>query len=215
MTLFIVPGVIYFFWRNARRQWVCASCGSPELVALDSPRGRQLSQDSPELAHPRVCPSCGREIATSARFCKFCGVPTSSDSAQASARPPTATQGFASAPMASGGPSRAAIAWVTVGVVVGLVVIGAMLGGGSSPRDRDPYCQDWFDTIDRIQAQGASLATASLLLDEERQVALEASTGSANADVRAAATALYEAFGQDDDTIFRDAMRSFLDACTS
>jgi hypothetical protein len=42
--MFIVPGVIYSLWRLSKRRKVCRSCGSPELVPLDSPRGKQLSK---------------------------------------------------------------------------------------------------------------------------------------------------------------------------
>lgn len=40
---FIVPGVIYSVWRLASKYQACPSCGSKEIVPLDSPRGRELA----------------------------------------------------------------------------------------------------------------------------------------------------------------------------
>lgn len=37
---FIVPGVIYSIWRMTTRHAACASCGSKQLVPLDSPVAR-------------------------------------------------------------------------------------------------------------------------------------------------------------------------------
>ena len=42
--LFIVPGFIYSLWRLSSSRRVCASCGSEDLVPLDSPVGRKLLQ---------------------------------------------------------------------------------------------------------------------------------------------------------------------------
>lgn len=38
---FIVPGIIYTIWRSSTRRWVCASCGSPAVIPLDSPIAKQ------------------------------------------------------------------------------------------------------------------------------------------------------------------------------
>jgi hypothetical protein len=40
--MFIIPGLIYSLWRLSTRRKVCGSCGSHELVPLNSPRGKQL-----------------------------------------------------------------------------------------------------------------------------------------------------------------------------
>ncbi|MCE5185066.1 MAG: YqaE/Pmp3 family membrane protein [Planctomycetaceae bacterium] len=39
---FLLPGLIYSIWRLSSRSVVCRSCGSPNLVPLDSPVGMQL-----------------------------------------------------------------------------------------------------------------------------------------------------------------------------
>ena len=39
---FLVPGILYSFWRISSRCKVCRKCDSPNLVPLDSPRGREL-----------------------------------------------------------------------------------------------------------------------------------------------------------------------------
>lgn len=39
---FIIPGLIYSFWRLSSRKMVCAVCGSPNMVPVDSPRGKKL-----------------------------------------------------------------------------------------------------------------------------------------------------------------------------
>jgi hypothetical protein len=46
--MFIVPGLIYSLWRLSTRRKVCGACGSPELVPLDSPRGKQLLRGQSE-----------------------------------------------------------------------------------------------------------------------------------------------------------------------
>lgn len=40
---FLVPGLIYSFWRISTRHDVCQRCGSAELVPVDSPVGRELA----------------------------------------------------------------------------------------------------------------------------------------------------------------------------
>ena len=40
--LFIIPGVFYSIWRIASKYWGCRSCGSRDIVPIDSPRGRQI-----------------------------------------------------------------------------------------------------------------------------------------------------------------------------
>lgn len=40
--MFIIPGLIYSFWRLSARKTVCGSCGSPNLIPIDSPMGKKL-----------------------------------------------------------------------------------------------------------------------------------------------------------------------------
>lgn len=40
--MFIIPGLIYSFWRISSRKKVCGSCGSQNLIPQDSPMGRKL-----------------------------------------------------------------------------------------------------------------------------------------------------------------------------
>lgn len=42
---FIIPGVIYSFWRLSARKKVCSACGSPNMIPTDSPRGKKLLED--------------------------------------------------------------------------------------------------------------------------------------------------------------------------
>lgn len=42
--LFIFPGIIYSVWRMTSRHKACRSCGATNLVPLDSPIGRKMSQ---------------------------------------------------------------------------------------------------------------------------------------------------------------------------
>jgi hypothetical protein len=42
--LFLLPGLIYSIWRFTTVGRACRSCGSRNLIALDSPRGRMLVQ---------------------------------------------------------------------------------------------------------------------------------------------------------------------------
>lgn len=45
--LLLVPGIIYSIWRRSSRHPVCQSCGSTELVPIDSARGRSISGAQP------------------------------------------------------------------------------------------------------------------------------------------------------------------------
>ena len=38
----LVPGIIYSLWRGSSRHNVCASCGNPALVPLNSPTGIKM-----------------------------------------------------------------------------------------------------------------------------------------------------------------------------
>jgi hypothetical protein len=40
--LFLIPGLLYSVWRHTSRYQGCTSCGSPDLIPLDSPRAQQL-----------------------------------------------------------------------------------------------------------------------------------------------------------------------------
>jgi len=42
---FIFPGIIYSIWRLTTKVLTCPSCGSSNLVPLDSPRGKKLLQE--------------------------------------------------------------------------------------------------------------------------------------------------------------------------
>lgn len=39
---FIIPGLIYSIWRRSGLSNRCRSCGSGDVIPLDSPRGRKL-----------------------------------------------------------------------------------------------------------------------------------------------------------------------------
>lgn len=41
-VLFIVPGMIYTAYRAKNRPSICRSCGSTDMIPVDSPRGREL-----------------------------------------------------------------------------------------------------------------------------------------------------------------------------
>lgn len=40
--MFIIPGLIYSFWRLSTRADVCPACKQPGMIAVASPRGSQL-----------------------------------------------------------------------------------------------------------------------------------------------------------------------------
>jgi len=42
---FILPGLIYSVWRSSSRYSVCSTCGSLEIVGLDTPRGQSLNRE--------------------------------------------------------------------------------------------------------------------------------------------------------------------------
>ncbi len=39
---FFVPGIIYSIWRLVTRYPACKACGSPEIVPVESPKGKEL-----------------------------------------------------------------------------------------------------------------------------------------------------------------------------
>lgn len=39
---FIVPGIIYSFWRLGSKYKACRACGSAEIIPTDSPRAQQI-----------------------------------------------------------------------------------------------------------------------------------------------------------------------------
>jgi predicted RNA-binding Zn-ribbon protein involved in translation (DUF1610 family) len=41
----ILPGLIYSIWRITSRHFICPTCGSPELIPVDSPRGKKLIKE--------------------------------------------------------------------------------------------------------------------------------------------------------------------------
>ncbi len=42
---FIVPGLIYSFWRLGTRKQICSACKSPDLVPPASPVGRKIAAE--------------------------------------------------------------------------------------------------------------------------------------------------------------------------
>jgi len=41
---FLIPGFIYSLWRLTTRHKACASCGSTNLIPVDSPNGKRLME---------------------------------------------------------------------------------------------------------------------------------------------------------------------------
>jgi hypothetical protein len=41
---FLVPGLIYSFWRQSSKYEACAKCNATNLMPVDTPRGQQLAQ---------------------------------------------------------------------------------------------------------------------------------------------------------------------------
>ncbi len=48
--LFIVPGVLYSLWRLTTRAKACRSCGSENMLPLNSPRGKKLQNEFRDVA---------------------------------------------------------------------------------------------------------------------------------------------------------------------
>ena len=51
---FVVPGLIYSIWRLTTRHAVCARCGSPLIIPLDTPRGQALVKEIGEAGRQSV-----------------------------------------------------------------------------------------------------------------------------------------------------------------
>ena len=42
---FLLPGLIYSVWRLSSKKRVCESCGSADLIPVDSPAGQKLLKE--------------------------------------------------------------------------------------------------------------------------------------------------------------------------
>ena len=42
---FLIPGLVYSFWRLSARKTVCGVCGSPNMIPADSPKGKKLMEE--------------------------------------------------------------------------------------------------------------------------------------------------------------------------
>jgi hypothetical protein len=52
---FIVPGIIYSYWRRNDKDKVCASCGNKTLIPANTPMGKKLLADTnQEIVESRV-----------------------------------------------------------------------------------------------------------------------------------------------------------------
>lgn len=51
---FLLPGLIYSFWRHAGRYEGCGACGGRELVPVDSPVGRSMVADGTAAPQAKV-----------------------------------------------------------------------------------------------------------------------------------------------------------------
>jgi hypothetical protein len=49
-----VPGLIYSLWRLKGKREVCKTCGSADLVPLDSPMGARLAAEFQQGAKPEA-----------------------------------------------------------------------------------------------------------------------------------------------------------------
>jgi len=66
---FLIPGLIYSLWRLSSRYSACAHCKAPNLVPVDSPRGRQLAgQFHPKLSREQLEGTDYRGNATKGRI---------------------------------------------------------------------------------------------------------------------------------------------------
>lgn len=36
----LLPGLLYSIWRLTSKEWVCPSCGAPNMIPADSPKAR-------------------------------------------------------------------------------------------------------------------------------------------------------------------------------
>jgi hypothetical protein len=42
LFLFVLPWIVYGIWRQSTKKDVCAKCGSPEIIPVDTPQGQEL-----------------------------------------------------------------------------------------------------------------------------------------------------------------------------
>jgi len=53
----LVPALIYSSWRHSTKKTVCAKCGSPNVVPLDTPAGREIEKKFREFTSEFSPPS--------------------------------------------------------------------------------------------------------------------------------------------------------------
>jgi len=58
---FIIPGIIYSFWRLSSKYSICKKCGAKDLIPVDTPRGGELA-DSIERKRAREQISRGHTV---------------------------------------------------------------------------------------------------------------------------------------------------------
>jgi hypothetical protein len=62
---FLIPGLIYSFWRLSQRHQACRACRSARLVPIDSPVGRSLAGQagvSVVSGEPSPAEAFGRQV---------------------------------------------------------------------------------------------------------------------------------------------------------
>jgi predicted RNA-binding Zn-ribbon protein involved in translation (DUF1610 family) len=54
LLFWVVPGVIYYFWRVSKKERICPKCGARPMMPYDTKRGRELSPLSEEEALKKI-----------------------------------------------------------------------------------------------------------------------------------------------------------------
>ena len=72
--LFLIPGILYSFGRRWASYEGCATCGSKQIVPVESPLANAaLGRFSPTPSGQAwVCDKCGKPIFGGGRFCESC-----------------------------------------------------------------------------------------------------------------------------------------------
>lgn len=73
LLFYIVPGIIYMFWRRTGKQERCPNCKSINVLPSSSEFAQTIIEPTQLSKTHRKCPECCELVLNDAKKCKHCG----------------------------------------------------------------------------------------------------------------------------------------------